>query len=204
MYEFAWKVSLTTLIRDKLSAQQAKVRLHKPQFVYKARLASYLDRPLCTVCSIGECGDHVCCQESLYLHREIWRTRRQQLGPQKNSPACDWSILFVRLRVLFLKGYGFPSIAPTTCGNGDFSANKRMFRVSSSSVSGNFINWGALLAIALQKSAFKSIVVHLPIPNCRPVNLYVSPVANRHNATATRLFTGMQSRNLVSFFSKSK
>ena len=32
-------------------------------------------------------------------------------------------------------------------------------------VSGNFINCGALLAIALQKSAFKSIAVHLPIPN---------------------------------------
>ena len=28
-------------------------------------------------------------------------------------------------------------------------------------------------------------------------------VANRHNATATRLFTGMHSRNLVSFFAKS-
>ena len=51
-------------------------------------------------------------------------------------------------------------------------------------VSGNFINCGALLAIALQNSAFKSIAVHLPIPNCRPVDLYVSPVANRHNATA--------------------
>ena len=57
--------------------------------------------------------------------------------------------------------------------------------------------------MALQKSAFKSIAVHLPIPNCRPVDLYVSPVANRHNATATRLFTGMHSRNLVSFFAKS-
>ena len=71
-------------------------------------------------------------------------------------------------------------------------------------VSGNFINCGALLAIALQKSAFKSIAVHLPIPNCRPVDLYVSPVANRHNATATRFFTGIHSRNLVSFFAKSR
>ena len=70
-------------------------------------------------------------------------------------------------------------------------------------VSGNFINCGALLAIALQKSAFKSIAVHLPIPNCRPFDLYVSPVANRHNATATRFFTGIHSRNLVSFFAKS-
>ena len=69
-------------------------------------------------------------------------------------------------------------------------------------VSGNFINCGALLSIALQKSAFKSIAVHLPIPNCRPVDLYVSPFANRHNATATRLFTGIHSRNLVSFFAK--
>ena len=47
------------------------------------------------------------------------------------------------------------------------------------------------------------IAVHLPIPNCRPVDLYVFPVANRHNATATRLFAGMHSRNLVSFFAKS-
>ena len=70
-------------------------------------------------------------------------------------------------------------------------------------VSGNFINCGALLAIALQKSAFKSIAVHLPIPNCRPFDLYVSPVANRHNATATRFFTGIHSRNLVSFFATS-
>ena len=70
-------------------------------------------------------------------------------------------------------------------------------------VSGNFINCGALLAIALQKSAFKSIAVHLPIPNCRPFELYVSPVANRHNATATRFFTGIHSRDLVSSFAKS-
>ena len=70
-------------------------------------------------------------------------------------------------------------------------------------VSGNFINCGALLAIALQKSAFKSIAMHLPIPNCRPVDLYVSPVANRHNAAATRFFTGIHSRDLVSFFAKS-
>ena len=74
-------------------------------------------------------------------------------------------------------------------------------------VCGNFINCGTLLAIALQKSAFKSIAVRLPIPNCRPsdlyVPLYVSPVANRHNATATRFFTGIHSRNLVSFFATS-
>ena len=70
-------------------------------------------------------------------------------------------------------------------------------------VSGNFINCGALLAIALQKSAFKSIAVHLPIPNWRPVDLYVSPVTNHHNATATRFFTGMHSHNQVSFFAKS-
>ena len=49
----------------------------------------------------------------------------------------------------------------------------------------------------------KNIAVHLPIPNCRPVDLYVSPVANRHNATATHLFTGIHSHNLVSFFAKS-
>jgi len=45
--------------------------------------------------------------------------------------------------------------------------------------------------------------VHLLIPNCRPVDLYLSPVANRQNTTATRLFTSIHSRNLVSFFAKS-
>ena len=38
------------------------------------------------------------------------------------------------------KGIWLPTIAPTICGNGDFCANKPMFRVSSSSDSGNFIN----------------------------------------------------------------
>ena len=64
-------------------------------------------------------------------------------------------------------------------------------------VSGNFINCGALLAIALQKSAFKSIAVHLPIPNCRPVDLYVSPVANRHNAKATLDFQKSPSSDFI-------
>ena len=50
---------------------------------------------------------------------------------------------------------------------------------------------------------YKSNAVHLPIPNCRLVDLYVSPVTNRHNATATRLFTGIHLCNLVSFFAKS-
>ena len=61
----------------------------------------------------------------------------------------------------------------------------------------------SFLAIALQKSCFISIAVHLPMPNCRPVDLYVSPVANRHNAIATLLFTGIDWRNLVSSFAKS-
>ena len=60
------------------------------------------------------------------------------------------------------------------------------------------------MAIALQKSAFKSVALHLPMPNCRPVDLYVSPVAKCHNATATCLLTGMHSCNLVSFFAKSR
>jgi len=62
------------------------------------------------------------------------------------------------------------------------------------------MNSFASLAIALQKSCFINIAVHHPIPNCSPVDRYVSPVASRHNATATRLCTGIDCRSLVSFF----
>ena len=44
------------------------------------------------------------------------------------------------------------------------------------------------------------MAVHRPIPNCSPEDRYVSPVASRHNATATRLCTGIDCRSLVSFF----
>ena len=58
----------------------------------------------------------------------------------------------------------------------------------------------ARLAIALQKSRFINMAVHHPIPNCSPVDQYVSPVASRHNATTTCLCTGIDCRSLVSFF----
>ena len=96
-----------------------------------------------------------------------------------------------------------PSIALTTCGNGDLFVNKRMLCSTSCSVAGNLINSVARLAIASQKSCVINIAVHLPMPNCSPVDLYVSPVARRHNATATRLFTWIHWRNLVSLFVKS-
>ena len=58
----------------------------------------------------------------------------------------------------------------------------------------------ARLAIALQKSLFINMAVHRPIPNCSPVDRYVSPVASRHNVTVSRLYTGIDCRSLVSFF----
>ena len=44
------------------------------------------------------------------------------------------------------------------------------------------------------------MAAHRLIPNCSPVDQYVSPVASHHNATATRLCTGIDCRSLVSFF----
>ena len=49
-------------------------------------------------------------------------------------------------------------------------------------------------------SCFINMAVHRPIPNCSPVDRYASPVASRHNATATHLCTGIDCRSLVSFF----
>ena len=89
------------------------------------------------------------------------------------------------------------------CSPVDLYVSKPMLCSTSCSVSGNLINSVARLASASQKSCVISIAVHLPMPNCSPVDLYVSPVARRHNATATRLFTGIDWRNLVSLFAKS-
>ena len=88
--------------------------------------------------------------------------------------------------------------APTTFGNGDLFVNSRILFNTSCSLLGNFMNSFTRLTIALQKSCCINIAVHLPVPNCTPVDLYVSPVANRHNANATRLCIGIDCRSLVS------
>ena len=79
--------------------------------------------------------------------------------------------------------------------------NKRMLCSTFCSLAGNLINSVAHLAIASQKSCYQH--------SCTPSNAKlqpsrsVSPVARRHNATATHLFTWIHWHNLVPLFVKS-
>ena len=80
------------------------------------------------------------------------------------------------------------SIAPTICGIPYSSSNSSTSSCYSCLASGNSINWA--FSRKRQSSNSKQIVLALdiPIPNCSPQFLKLSPVASLHIATATLKF----------------
>ena len=154
--------------------------------------------------NIMEWGQRLCTWWHLNLLLQVPLVKIYQALRRRRKPVDGLKLKKKSSCSLFLMQYDYRQLLlSSTCGNGYLFVNKRMFCSTSCSVAGNLINSVARLAIASQESCVINIAVHLPMPNCSPVDLYVSPVAGRHNATATRLFTWIHWRNLVPLFVKS-